>query len=709
MIQLIRTLLFCLIFLLSFQSIAAGQFVFERRTVDVSNMGISYSNIGAVGTPNVRNQPSGAPSMQYPDGSGTEHLFEAGFWIGAQRDGQTVVSTSAVTNPSGYTRAGDGGYEFTNDGTPIFERSSLPESNFFSPEAVSHQDFIAQFSDRRTIVSGRPISGHEAPLYADVTQEVYNWNFGFADGISIIKYEVTNNSHQHRDDDGFTWNDVYFGMYSDLVVRNINTTTDTGSNFFNKGGVGYIDSLYTLYAFDAGSTDFPRTDTYGASMILGSEYRGVEYHPRYEDEVIEAGMEVPTVSPTFWKFFQAGGRFDEPSDDLERYSRLSLEDDQWDYNQYPEHVLEGLRQDGQDSDGNYIQLNRFGPFPEIEPGETVTVYMAFIAALKPEEYQGRIPADHHIDEIDSPESRQPLAHTADWAFRLFEGQQDPETGERERFLVPEPPAVPHMRVELDEGSAIIYWDSRAEDSVDPVSGEKDFEGYRLYRTKAGADLEGDMRAGRERLRQWDKADSDQGFNTGFDEIELDEPVTFEGDDVEYHYAFEIDGMLSGWQYEFAVTSFDRGEDGRESLESSLTANAVSVFPGARVNEEFDSGAQENQVGVYPNPYRVNAAWDGGTEFTRKINFTNLPARAEIRVYTLAGDVVATMEHNSDEYDGDIRWYSDMGGSNRLFSGGEHSWDLLSQANQALATGLYLFSVRDLDTGHVQTGKFAIIK
>ena len=695
-----------LLILFAGHSVADAQYVFERRAVDVSNLGISYTNIGAIGNPDISSQPDGTPSFQYPNGTGTEHLFEAGLWIGAQRDGQITVSTGSITNPSGYNRPGDRGYEMTNDGTPIMERSSLSDSDFFSPDAVSHQDYLAEFSDRRTVVSGNPITAHENPLYADIEMEAYNWNFPFADGISIVKYEITNNSDVHRDAGGVVWEDVYFGMYSDMVVRNVNTTEETGSAFFNKGGVGYIDSLYTLYAFDAGSNDFPRTDTYSGIMALGSEYRDTEFHPRYEDQVEDVNKNVPDVSPRFWKFGEGAGTFAAPENDEQRYNFMADED--WDYTEYEDQ----LREDGQVSDGNYIQLHRFGPFPEIEPGETVEVYFAFIAALKPDDYQGIIPAEvaeGEIDEIDNPEARQPLVRTAEWAYRLFEGQEDPETGERERFLVPEPPPVPNMRVELEEGAATVYWDDRAEDSVDPVTGEEDFEGYRLYRTKVGSDIEGDISSGRELLRQWDTPGTDVGYSTGFDEIRLDQPITFEDDNTEYHYAYEVDGMLSGWQYEFALTSFDSGGEGRESLESSLTANAVSVFPGARVNEEFDSGEEENEVKVYPNPYRVDAAWDGGTEFTRKINFTNLPQNAKIRIYTLAGNLVDEREHNAATYNGDITWYDELGSDNRIFSGGEHSWDLLSRANQNLATGLYLFSVEDLDSGHVQTGKFAIIK
>jgi hypothetical protein len=43
------------------------------------------------------------------------------------------------------------------------------------------------------------------------------------------------------------------------------------------------------------------------------------------------------------------------------------------------------------------------------------------------------------------------------------------------------------------------------------------------------------------------------------------------------------------------------------------------------------------------------------------------------------------------------------------AGGEHAWDLVTDNDQAIATGLYLFTVKNLDTGDIKRGKFAIIK
>lgn len=671
-----------------------AQNVFERKAVEVSNLGISFTNVGTIGRPNVRDVRVGVPSMEYPMGSGTEHLFEAGIWLGANVNGEIRVSTSAVTNAAGYTQ-GVAGFEFTNDGTLFTERSSLEDNPNYSPVSISHQDLVAQFTDRNTSIGNQNISGHENPLFADVKMESYNWNFGFTEALTIVKYEITNNSNS-------TWNDFYFGVYSDMVVRNVNTTNETGTAFFNKGGMGWLDDQYAMYVFDRGSADLPRINTYGASVILGSEYRGVEFHPRRADEVVAAGFPVPSVSPDFWLFGSGAGVFARPSDDLERYNRLSTP--------FPlETYRNNLRNDGFSANGNYIQLVTIGPFPEVAAGETISVYVSFVAALMPTSFQSLIPSQiQNVDNYDNIESRVNLVENIDWAYRLFDGTEN-EDGTRTRFLVPEPPAVPRMRVELNAGTASIYWDNRAEFSIDPVTGEQDFAGYRLYRSNLGDDIRGTIATSAQMLREWDLPDNNVGFNTGFDEIRLDTPVSFPGDPVEYHYRFDVTGMLSGWQYLFSVTAFDEGDERTPPLETSINANAMRVFPGTEINTNFDSEEEQYQVGVYPNPYRVNAAWDGATPFNRRLMFYNLPRRAEVRVYTLAGEIVATLKHDADIYVGDTRWFRDFSSANRLLPGGEHAWDILTAANQNLSTGLYIYTVHDSETGNVQRGRFAVIK
>ena len=71
--------------------------------------------------------------------------------------------------------------------------------------------------------------------------------------------------------------------------------------------------------------------------------------------------------------------------------------------------------------------------------------------------------------------------------------------------------------------------------------------------------------------------------------------------------------------------------------------------------------------------------------------------------------MTTLKHDGPSYTGDTRWYDDFSAENRIQSGGEHSWDLLSDSGLSVAGGLYLFTVKDFASGDVQRGKFVIIK
>ena len=383
-----------------------------------------------------------------------------------------------------------------------------------------------------------------------------------------------------------------------------------------------------------------------------------------------------------------------------------------------------MRTDGLQAAGNWIGLTPIGPFPRVLPGDTLQVTYAVVGALKPEEFQGQ-----GGKAVDTPESKEILVNNVQWARRTYAGEDnnyngrlDPDedsnnNGVLDRYLIPEPPGSPLVRVEFEtelsadgssqENKVVLYWDRSAEETIDPVTGQKDFEGYRVYRSNPGDDKTGNILDEANLIAQYDAPGNRTGFNNGFEEVRLTSPVTFEGDSNEYWYRFEASGLLSGWQYLFTITAFDEGDvdAGLPSFESSRVANATRVFPGTPASD--DDGAKK--VGVYPNPYRVNAAWDGSTSRTRKLNFYNVPERAEIRVYTLAGEIVAEMEHDADTYSGDTRWYDDFSADNRILPGGEHSWDLLSENGLSLAGGLYLYTVKDLDTGDVQHGKFVIIK
>jgi hypothetical protein len=96
----------------------------------------------------------------------------------------------------------------------------------------------------------------------------------------------------------------------------------------------------------------------------------------------------------------------------------------------------------------------------------------------------------------------------------------------------------------------------------------------------------------------------------------------------------------------------------------------------------------DDIKVVPNPYIVRNNWEPSGEYSR-IAFTHLPARCTIRIYSLAGDLLRTLEHVSPALDGN------------------ENWDLLTKNNQKIASGIYIYHVKS-DYGE-KIGKFAVIR
>ncbi|MBI3141664.1 MAG: hypothetical protein HYZ16_02430 [Bacteroidetes bacterium] len=682
------------LFLLA-SSLAWGQ-SFEERSIHTGNIGLNVTNVGTLGRPNIRNSPDGAPSMEYPINSGIEHLFEAGLWIGAQVNGELRVSTSAVDAASGYS-TGRAGFEFTALG-PVSELSSLPNNEFFSGSAISHQDLVVRTTDSNVFVpgSGIPINSHEFPLGAVVKQSAYAWNYSFADFFVIVDYEITNSSKEN-------WDSVYVGFWSDMVVRNVNVTRDGGAAFFSKGGAGILPDETSFYVFQVSGDDLAYTQSYGAARILGVEWGNEFFHPANRQRFIDLGMEPPRVNYNFWEYNSTTGLTVYPATDNAKYAVLkkSMGNAIPDY----ENRLKLA--------SNKIQLISIGPIPSISPGQSAHFVMALVCAKQ-------LPDPNATTTTDTETARAQLMKHLDWAKRTYIGEDINENGrldpgedlnqdnKLDKYILPEPPLMPSTRIVPGNNEVRIYWADNSLSSIDPISKERDFEGFKLYRSNLGSDLSG---TGNELqlIAQWDSLGNAVGFNNGFEEIKLKEPVVI--DSQEYHFMYQIKGLLNGWQYRFVLTAFDQGDDnlGLDPLESSFTANAFQVVAGTGLASAIDDTWT---VGVYPNPYRGAAAWDGENSKTRKLYFTNLTAHCTINIYTTSGEPVAQIEHQAQDYRGsDIRWFQDFAGdgSTRVFSGGEHAWDLLSSSGQSIAQGMYLFAVKDHSTGRVYKGTFAVIK
>jgi hypothetical protein len=671
----------------------------NSKSTNVGNIGITVTNFGTYGNGFVLWPEQ--PSCEYPIGSGIEHVFDGGLWVGGYIANDSLgqgkigpyVTTGAVDASSISGRGG--GFEYTNaPANFVVERSSLYDSRYFSPYAISHQDFLMDFVDTNTVLeNGDPITDH-SPLGLSIRAESYAWNFPFADFFVIFNYWIKNVNPKYLDS-------VFVGLWTDTVVRNTNITgRPSGSAFFNKGGNGYNDSIKIAYEFDAAG-DLGFSDSYIGIQFLGSEPNIPNFYPSgFEDSL-------SSVNYVTWQFRNTDDpNFFAPQDDIDRYKKMRGffgGTNRWD---------DGINPSTVKSPSNRSSLITRGYFDYIAPGDSINVVFAIVCAKK----YGTEPAN-----LDTEEQKTNLYANADWALRAYYGEDrnrngilDPGEdldgdGKITRYILPTPPISPVVRVIPEDRKATIYWDKRAEFSVDPISGKKDFEGYNLYRTQSGFDLteKQDLTTALVTLATFDSAGNNVGFDTGFEFVELFEPATFPNDTNKYYYKFELDNLLNGWQYLFSVTAFDEGDPANnlDQLESSKLANMNRILPGTPATEDPDV-----EVGVYPNPYYANAVWDGSSERLRKIYFFNLPEDCEINIYTLAGDLIRQIQHNEFSSGSEIRWFESYAGDGKQkMTGGEHAWDLLTDYDQAIATGLYLFTVKNNKTGQIKTGKFLVVK
>jgi hypothetical protein len=665
----------------------------DQFYTSTGNIGLTITNFGTLGTRNVPwpNQPS----CEYPLGSRIEHLYQGGLWVGAlsRKSGQIHVSTGSHDRISTTTGRG---MEFTSpSGSTIIERSTLSESSKFNENAVSHQDFIAEYDD--FVVRDSTTTDQSIPLGLLVHQESYAWNYSFADFFVIIAYTIHNSGAD-------TLDSVYVGLWTNNVVRNTNNVRPGTTGYFYHGGNGYLDTLRMGYTFDFdGIPTPPAADSYIGIKLLGAT--------PFPNGVDSLGALTRRTYYNAWHFSSSSGDVDyfSPQDDAEnvlgarsRYERLSAS--------LPREKITPLRLQAD----NMTTLLSSGPYTTLRPGDSLTVVFGVLCARK---------VGTDAARLDTREQRRKLMANAALCQQAYDGEDvdgnntlDPGedingNGRLDHYRLPQPPKAPKVRADVGNQNVTIYWDkSSAELSLDPISRNYDFEGYRIYRSNPGTDVSdpGNLLLDIPLVGEFDRADDAIGYNTGLGRILLDQPKTFPGDTVQYWYQFPPRDVavnhLSGWQYVYGVSAFDQGDSsmGVTSLESKVVL--ARLIPGTLPNDGT------KKAGVYPNPYYASAIWDAGGERTRKIYFYNLPKRCDVTIFTLAGDVVAGFSHDAATYSGtDIKWFQQYGGTDVQFSGGEHAWDLITKFDQAIATGLYLFTVKDGVTGDTQVGKFLVIK
>jgi hypothetical protein len=254
------------------------------------------------------------------------------------------------------------------------------------------------------------------------------------------------------------------------------------------------------------------------------------------------------------------------------------------------------------------------------------------------------------------------------------------------FKTPGPPPSPKVRASIKNHQAILRWDPQPGDKnpevwidstrLDVEVEPQPFEGYRVYKS----------------------TESKTGPWTLLAEYDIAGNAFFGNTGLQYEYTDQ--GLVNNLEYYYAVSSFSKPDvvSEQKSIESNMNLSAVVVTPGTAAPTSVT-----DEIAVIPNPYRgdiayqnYKPAWEvvpaghSWHEIDRRIQFINIPSPCEIKIYSLAGDLITTLQHDNP---------------NRGFV----DWNLTSTIGQTIASGIYLFTVEDTKNGDIHVGKFVVIK
>jgi len=143
--------------------------------------------------------------------------------------------------------------------------------------------------------------------------------------------------------------------------------------------------------------------------------------------------------------------------------------------------------------------------------------------------------------------------------------------------------------------------------------------------------------------------------------------------------------------------FDRPFTPSDSI--VFTVNPSQKLDTVKLNQDMD------KIKVVPNPYVATNSMEPAVENyllnqKRQLLFTHIPARCEIKIFTVSGILVDII---------DVDWPEQLVSDENGYGKGIVHWDMKTKEGLEIAAGMYIYHVRSKDTGAEKIGKFGVIK
>ncbi len=457
-------------------------------------------------------------------------------------------------------------------------------------------------------------------LGLEVETRMYQWSNPLAEDAIFLVYKITNKSEKDLEK-------VIFGMWGDPHIGGINNWQDDLA-FFDR-------DLNIVYAYDSdGKSDV-------AGRVPG--YFGYKF------------LESPGIgTETIGGVTYPGDGIDNDGDGMVDESWTDGIDNDNDWNA----ELDDVGIDGVPGTGDPGELDgrptAGDPFDITKPGEPNFEFtdidesdmLGLTSFASPPFAGNRVSNDERVWDLVRPGRFDEIpAEAGDYVFLYGSGSFPLRAGETKRFSIAllvgenlndlklnaqtvqqiydvgyrfaQAPRKPLVTAVPGDGKVTLYWEDRAERSVDPLTKETDFEGYVIYRSTDPLFNEiqtiTDINGSRFLYKPLKNA---QGAEAKFDianGLKGVSPIPFAGRGVSYdlgedtglyHSYVDSNNVINGKKYYYAVVSYDRGyagnagagfEGGIPPSESSKTIthdpwtdtyvfddNTVSVTPGPRV-------------------------------------------------------------------------------------------------------------------------------
>ncbi len=737
----------------------------EYKVHNTGTLCTATSNFGNFGDPNV---PEGLPSMEWPCGSGTHHLWEGRFWVSALVEGEKRSS-----------HADFGNYEFhPSDGSsfdlPAYPSKSVEDSyttydDYLGPHTTTamgirvnqrgltwstpdYDDFVIYEVEVMKDLGGEDYSGSE--LNDFIVSWVYDCDVGTG----------TDANNPHIDDlvdfDGWDGNNPASQItYKEDIVENGDLDGDGDMEGYDDLGIPYgwknvgspsitqpsydltltyPDGFYDEY------TVFIPEDPSGAPVLRWQTDASNPDYNAVAGDVAVIGEDTLRgyVIPRNMSYMYDGDDPTTPEDDTNENTSVSgfiggrlIYTDYWKlhgaYNNTDDDTLMRVfthqwwnweSDPGSDRDkfdyglGRHVESrgNKFMPHP-FNVGAPTFDYRFMLTSGPFEFYLGDTLRFVYAAIVG--EGMGGLRQNADNALAAYfagsEGTPYNPTAPHEdvHYLLPVPPPVPILAYSPMDQGVRLSWDNSAELEVDPLVGAIDFEGYRIYRATFNPE-------------SWEMI-------AAFDNY--DGPVYVvdfaSGDTLFDGQMFDLPDLEHSW-VDTLSTFYALDEDGNEAAIISDIVRPINNLPYYYAVTSYDNPAAHDKPEFPPiESSKTNFKTDPATGAPTPVFPGKLYAAGEewdgrkVSVYPNPYRGGSSLE---EEFEDKIN-FTNLPPASKLsifsLTGdlivemmntagiADLSWDLSSRADLAVTSGLYIYVVESAVPSYpkIQRGTFVILR